>query len=102
MSGFPPFVYQALLRAEAAQVSTALEFLETAKRVASDIGGNVDIFDAVPAAMVRLAGRERAQLLVQSASRPALHGFLREWSARLWDKKTTAARWMLEVDPLEL
>jgi primosomal protein N' (replication factor Y) len=62
----------------------------------------VELFDAVPAAMVRLAGRERGQLLVQSDSRPALHGFLREWSARLTAKKPSAARWALEVDPSEL
>ena len=62
----------------------------------------MELYDAVPAAMVRLAGRERAQLLVQSASRPALHAFLREWSARLGEKKPSAARWALEVDPLEL
>ena len=100
-SGFPPFVYQALLRAEAPQVGAALEFLQDAKRSAGDIADNVTLYDAVPAAMVRLAGRERAQLLVQSSSRPALQTFLRQWSARL-ARRSAAARWTLEVDPLEL
>jgi primosomal protein N' (replication factor Y) len=102
MSGFPPFVHQALLRAEAAKLETAIEFLELAKRSAAAIARGVELFDPVPAAMVRLAGRERAQLLVQSDSRPALHGFLKEWSAQLSGPKSSAARWALEVDPLEL
>jgi primosomal protein N' (replication factor Y) (superfamily II helicase) len=100
--GFPPFVHQALLRAEAPQLETALEFLEDAKRAACGIEQDVDLFDAVPAAMVRLAGRERAQLLVQSASRTALHAFLRQWTARLSAPRSSPARWALEVDPLEL
>jgi primosomal protein N' (replication factor Y) len=102
MSGFPPFVHQALLRAEAAKLETAIEFLELAKRSAAAIARGVELFDPVPAAMVRLAGRERAQLLVQSDSRPALHGFLKEWSAQLSGPKSSPARWALEVDPLEL
>jgi primosomal protein N' (replication factor Y) len=100
-SGFPPFVHQALLRAEARELAAALEFLEDAKRLGRDIAEGVELYDAVPAGMMRLAGRERAQLLVQSASRPALHTFLRQWSARL-ARKSAAARWTLEVDPLEL
>jgi primosomal protein N' (replication factor Y) len=101
-SGFPPYVHQALLRAEAPKVETALGFLGRAKQIAHDIGEEVEIFDAVPATMVRLAGRERAQLLVQSASRPALHRFLDTWSRALSEGRFTAARWTLEVDPLEL
>jgi primosomal protein N' (replication factor Y) len=101
-SGFPPYVHQALLRAEAPQLATALEFLQNAKQVGLEIADAVALFDAVPAAMVRLAGRERAQLLVQSASRSALYAFLREWGARLTTKKAAPARWALEVDPLEL
>lgn len=102
MSGFPPYVHQALLRAEASQLAVALEFLEDAKRIGEELDEGVEIFDAVPASMVRLAGRERAQLLVQSGSRPQLHAFLRAWSARLSEKKPSAARWALEVDPSEL
>jgi primosomal protein N' (replication factor Y) len=102
MSGFPPYVHQALLRAEAAQLETALEFLEYARRIGDKLNDGVEIFDPVPASMVRLAGRERAQLLVQSGSRAQLHAFLRAWSAGLSEKKPSAARWALEVDPSEL
>jgi primosomal protein N' (replication factor Y) len=101
--GFPPYVHQALLRAEAAKVEVALDFLSKARAIGIGIANDVELFDAVPASMVRLAGRERAQLLVQSASRPALQAFLREWSRRLAATTTAAtARWALEVDPAEL
>jgi primosomal protein N' (replication factor Y) (superfamily II helicase) len=99
---FPPFVHQALLRAEAPQVEVALDFLERAKRTGAALGDNVALYDPVPASMVRLAGRERAQLLVQSGSRPDLHGFLRAWTAKLGEEKASVARWALDVDPLEL
>jgi primosomal protein N' (replication factor Y) len=102
MSGFPPFVHQALLRAEAASVDTALEFLHAARTMGLESAEDVRLYDAVPAGMVRLAGRERAQLLVQSDSRSALHAFLREWCPRLAAFKSTPARWTLEVDPVEL
>ena len=100
-AGFPPFVHQALLRAEATKVELALAFLEHAKEIGRVLGG-VDLYDAVPAPMVRLAGRERAQLLVQSTSRPVLHRFLATWRDVLEKSKSRAARWTLEVDPLEL
>lgn len=101
-AAFPPFVHQALLRAEAPQLETALAFLENAKRAGRDVAGAVNLFDPVPAGMVRLAGRERAQLLVQSSSRPELHAFLRAWCGWLASQKASAARWALDIDPLEL
>jgi primosomal protein N' (replication factor Y) len=100
-AGFPPFVHQALLRAEATKVQSALRFLEHAKEIGRALGG-VDLYDPVPASMVRLAGRERAQLLVQSSSRPRLHVFLSAWRDMLMQEKTRAARWTLEIDPAEL
>jgi primosomal protein N' (replication factor Y) len=99
---FPPFVHQALLRAESREVARALEFLEHARQLGREIGGNVELFDPVPAVLVRLAGRERAQLLVQSDARADLQVFLKTWRARLAQEKITRVRWALEVDPLEL
>ena len=101
-SGFPPYVYQALLRAEAGELATAVEFLQQARSDGLAMEADVDLYDVVPAGMVRLAGRERAQLLVQSDSRPALHAFLRTWVAQLSARKSAPARWTLEVDPVEL
>jgi primosomal protein N' (replication factor Y) len=100
-AGFPPFVHQALLRAEAAKVDTALAFLANAARIGATLSPHVAIYDAVPAGMVRRAGRERAQLLVQSASRARLQEFLAAWLERLSGAPSSPARWSLDVDPIE-
>jgi primosomal protein N' (replication factor Y) (superfamily II helicase) len=98
---FPPFVYQALLRAEAPQLETALAFLENAAQLGRRIAHAVCIYDPVPAPMTRLAGRERAHLLVQSTARQPLQAFLRAWRAQLAEHTAARARWSLDVDPLD-
>ncbi len=98
---FPPFVYQALLRAEAPQLATALDFLEQAARKGRDIGAGVTLYDPVPAALPRRSGRERAQLLVQSESRQQLRTFIETWHGLLAGARATRARWSLDVDPLD-
>jgi primosomal protein N' (replication factor Y) len=101
-AGFPPFVHQALLRAEAPKLATALEFLDEAARRGKALDSpGVSIYDPVPAALPRRAGIERAQLLVQSGSRPALREFLGAWQDALSAARSAPARWTLDVDPLE-
>lgn len=98
---FPPFVYQALLRAEAPQLEAALAFLRHAAEMARGIAHAVTIYDPVPAPMTRLAGRERAHLLVQSSARQPLQAFLRAWRSQLAAQGAARARWALDVDPLD-
>lgn len=100
-AGFPPFVYQALLRAEAPKLDTALAVLARAAQLGRDLSRQVIIYDPVPAGMVRLAGRERAQLLVQADSRARLQNFLSDWHEKLAVETSSRARWSLDVDPLE-
>lgn len=100
-AGFPPFVYQALLRAEAPKLDAALAVLARAAQLGRDLSRQVVIYDPVPAGMVRLAGRERAQLLVQADSRTKLQNFLGDWHERLAAETSSRARWSLDVDPLE-
>ena len=100
-AGFPPFQYQALLRAEAPKLDTAIAWLTHAAARAREIDDSITIYDPVPAGMVRLAGRERAQLLVQCATRNRLQRFLAAWRATLADKRASSARWSIDVDPLE-
>jgi primosomal protein N' (replication factor Y) len=100
-AGFPPFVHQALLRAEAPRLATALEFLTGAARQARRLAREITIYDPVPAALPRRSGKERAQLLVQAESRGHLQRFLRDWHGRLAQARSTPARWSLDVDPLE-
>jgi len=100
-AGFPPFVHQALLRAEAPRLATALEFLGAAARRGKALDRQVTAYDPVPAALPRRAGRERAQLLIQSASRSRLRDFLDAWANALASSAPTRARWSIDVDPLE-
>ncbi|HXV09840.1 MAG TPA: primosomal protein N' [Burkholderiales bacterium] len=100
-AGFPPFTHQALLRAEAPRLHTALEFLRGAIVAARDIANSVTLYDPVPAAMPRRAGRERAQLLAQCESRVRLQQFLGEWCRKLGEGRSSSARWIIDVDPLE-
>jgi primosomal protein N' (replication factor Y) len=99
-AGFPPLVFEAALRAEAAKLDTALRFLrEAAASVARP--DEVTVYDPVPNLITRRAGLERAQLLMQSASRPALQAFLAGLSASLFANAPRNVRWHLDVDPIE-
>jgi primosomal protein N' (replication factor Y) len=100
-AGFPPYLHQAVMRAEAATLADALAFLrQAATRVPADEA--VTVWDPVAASMARVANRERAQLLIQSASRPRLQTVLAGWMAALRAEKAAKVRWSLDVDPLEL
>ncbi|MHB9117076.1 MAG: primosomal protein N' [Burkholderiales bacterium] len=98
---FPPFCFQALLRAEATQLSEAMAFLAKAVKAGLSLSRSVTLYDPVPAQMTRLAGRERAQLLVQADSRKILHDFLQAWLAGLREKASQRVRWSIDVDPLD-
>lgn len=109
-TGLPPFVYQALLTAEARELKVAQAFLERARVLpegewAVDFPGldAIMLYDPVPLRVVRVANIERAQLLVESSSRPALQAFLTSWSHHLpYIANEARVRWQLEVDPLEI
>ena len=99
-AGFPPCVFEAALRAEAGELARALEFLAQARNLV-DAPTEVRVFDPVPATMTRRAGLERAQLVMQSASRPALQDYLARLSAQLFQVAPRNVRWHLDVDPIE-
>jgi primosomal protein N' (replication factor Y) len=99
-AGFPPFVHEAALRAEADKLALAMQFLEEAARLVP-VPEEVQVYDPVPHVITRRADMERAQLLVQSASRPALQGFLAAWTERLFATAPRSVRWHLDVDPIE-
>jgi primosomal protein N' (replication factor Y) (superfamily II helicase) len=98
-AALPPYMYQALLRAEAPELATAIEFLKAARdALPSD---TVVINEPIPMTMTRVHNVDRAQLLVESNSRPALQAFLTEWVDALRAMKSRV-RWSLEVDPLDI
>jgi primosomal protein N' (replication factor Y) len=102
-AGFPPYAYQAMLRAESPQMADALAFLAAARAwPAAETHPDVMLYDPVPMRLARRASFERGQLLVESPSRRALQGFLTDWlSAVNLIKSPSRLRWHLEVDPLE-
>lgn len=107
--GLPPYAYQALLTAEARELRLALDFLAAARELPAQLPqqfptvDSVTLYDPVPLRVVRVANVERAQLLVESTSRPALQVFLPAWVQALHQAAGDArVRWHLEVDPLEI
>ena len=102
-AGFPPYAYQAMLRAEAPQLADSLAFLTTARAwPEASAYADVMLYDPVPMRMARRANFERAQLLIESPSRRALQHFLADWGELLATiKGPSRLRWHLEVDPLE-
>ena len=99
-AGFPPYVSEVALRAEAHRLETVMAFLREASSRAPVIEG-VRVYDPVPNVITRRADLERARLLVQSRSRAALQEFLRGWSETLRELAPREPRWHLDVDPIE-
>ncbi|MFM0020806.1 primosomal protein N' [Paraburkholderia azotifigens] len=99
----PPFVYQAMLRAEGRTLDAALTFLQQAAGALTDIpaASHVTVYDAVPLTIVKVMHVHRAQLLIESASRAALQSTLRAWQPVLRTLKGVL-RWSIEVDPLDI
>ncbi|WP_250519813.1 primosomal protein N' [Caballeronia sp. NCTM1] len=99
----PPFVYQAMLRAEGRTLDAALKFLEEAAAAFGPLPGaeRVTVYDAVPLTIVKVFNVHRAQLLLESASRAALQASLRAWQPALRSLKGVL-RWNVEVDPLDV
>jgi primosomal protein N' (replication factor Y) len=99
-ANMPPYSHQALLTAEARSMDAALGFLREARESAGSAAG-VRLYDPVPMPMQRLAGTERAQLLVEADRRSALQPFLRAWLATLRARRAPV-RWQIEVDPQQI
>ena len=101
---WPPFTRLALLRSAAHRHADALAFLEIARDlVAPRCGSELRVLGPVDAPMARKAGRYRAQLLLQSGDRAALHEALRELRPLLEQEPSARrVRWSIDVDPIEL
>ena len=113
----PPFSYQGLVHAEAKSLEKAIGFLNSLKGrllARGHIQQGVRVYDPVPRSMVRVAGVERAQLVVESDDRKQLQEVLdainldlREISqGRISkgakDSKDGQIRWLIERDPISI
>ena len=107
----PPFVYQALVHAEAKSLDKAIQFLRILKgylKSESHVSKGLRVYDPVPRAMMRVAGSERAQLLIESDDRKSLQEilelvdrYLRENSQGRISKEGRV-RWLIERDPITI
>ena len=104
LTRWPPFTRLALLRSAAHNRADAHRFLEVARRhLATSANETLRVLGPVDAPMARKAGRHRAQLLLKSADRAALHHALRELRRQLEnDPAARKVRWSIDVDPIEL
>ena len=103
-TGWPPFSWLALIRAAAHSKRDAYALLDYAHRyVAAQRSETLRVLGPVDAPMARKAGRHRAQLLLQSADRKALHRLLNELRPSLENELLARkVRWSIDVDPIEL
>jgi len=103
-AGWPPYSHLALLRADGPARAAVHEFLRDALSAAPETSGaGLRLLGPAPAAMERRAGRYRAQLLLESAIRWRLHGFLSAWLPRIEALRASRRlRWSVDVDPIEV
>jgi primosomal protein N' (replication factor Y) len=108
-AGLPPFTYQALVHAEAKNLDKATQFLNLLKghlKSHNHISRSLRVYDPVPKAVMRVAGSERAQLLVESDDRKFLQEALEEIDRYLREQsqgrisKVGRIRWLIERDPI--
>ncbi|MDM0047067.1 primosomal protein N' [Variovorax dokdonensis] len=105
-AGMPPFAFQALIRADARTQEAAQSFLNEFASQGALLEGaaQVSCYPAVPLAVQRVANVERAQMLVESASRGALQAFLAAGrpllqALRQGPQGKGLVRWLVDVDP---
>ena len=110
-ASLPPFVHQALLTVQARSADDTIAFLADARNrllsadtdppIPDAVLAALTVCDPVPMPLAQMRGLARAQMLIESPSRPALHAALGPWLAALREQRHPG-RWQLVVDPLEI
>ena len=107
----PPFSYQGLIHAEAKSLDKAIQFLSSLNgrlRAKGLISNGLKAYDPVPKALMRVAGTERAQLLLESGDRKQLQEILEAIDQDLRGQsqgrisKGENIRWLIERDPISI
>ena len=107
----PPFCFQALVHAESKSLDKAIRFLSKLKGQLQDqnmVGLGLKVYDPVPRSMMRVAGVERAQLLIESDDRKRLQTVLELINSDLRShsqgriSKQDRIRWLIERDPISI
>ena len=107
----PPYSYQALIHAEGKSLDKAIQFLNELKKRMKNRGmitKELKAYDPVPKPVMRVAGSERAQLLIESDNRKALQEALEMIDQELRQdstgriSKASRIRWLVERDPIAI
>jgi primosomal protein N' (replication factor Y) len=113
MAGLPPYASLAMLRAEGKTQAAAQGFLADAAALVTELAaslqghGGLTVYPTVPSPVQKVANVERAQLLIESPSRPLLQRFLQAahptWLALgKANRPNGLLRWAVDVDPLSI
>ncbi|MGR9106213.1 MAG: primosomal protein N' [Gammaproteobacteria bacterium] len=102
--GLPPFSYQALFRAEAADPDHPLNFLKGIRECSeSQKQSGIELLGPAPAPMAKRIGRYRYQLLLQARQRGTLHGHLESLLPSLPGLPGfRRVKWSIDIDPIDL
>jgi len=107
----PPYSYQALVHAEAKNLDQSIQFLgELKSRLKKQnlITRQLKVYDPVPKTVMRVAGSERAQLVIESDNRKILQECLEFIDRELRQdsqgriSKKSRIRWLIERDPIAI
>jgi primosomal protein N' (replication factor Y) (superfamily II helicase) len=104
-AGLPPYSHLALLRAEAKTEEVAEAFLRAARDLAKTWPEAADVmfYAPIPPSVAKVAGFERRQMLIESASRATLQRLLAQFTPQLPGLRNAhrgIVRWAIDVDPL--
>jgi len=105
--GLPPFSYQALVHGEHKTLLQAFDMLKDASQLARSDKiwpANAMLSDVIPRAMMRIAGKERAQMLVESENRQDLQKSIEILQHYLTEAHTKrkGVGWYIERDPISI
>ena len=105
--GLPPFSYQALVHGEHKTLAQAMDMLKDAAKLAKEDKiwpTKVMLSDVIPRAMMRIAGKERAQILVESENRQDLQKSIEILQHYLTEAHTKrkGVGWYIERDPISI
>ncbi len=100
LADWPPYSHVAVWRAEAHDRDTVYRYLRRIGATAREHAEDVRVLGPAAAPMERLAGRYRAQLILQSGKRPPLHRLVGivAGASRAWPE-ARRVRWAIDIDP---
>jgi primosomal protein N' (replication factor Y) (superfamily II helicase) len=102
-AALPPYAFFAMFRAEAHQLSKAMQFLQEVRKKVVFEHSTIQIAGPFPSSISRRAGYYRAQLIIQAKQRSALQHFLKKLLIEMDNLPMKhKVRWSLDVDPVEM